>query len=215
VADITADRASPKSQRQPQSPTVPPRSVTMTVAGAILLLAGGCAIGYSLGWVVSGKVIRDLQTDQANDKRQIRQLTSQLSEGKAANDTLNSDLKQATDKLNEIFKSARQITVKANESQRVLVGDLTVGLTDVLGSGSVNVNINGEKQNMAPADRRNLTFNCSIEMQSFDVPNASATFNTSCSPSNTPRKAATLPGAAQSAPGAAPNPPGTAPSTPR
>jgi uncharacterized coiled-coil protein SlyX len=156
----------------------------MAAAVAVLLFGAGCASGYSLGWLGRTEFIRELKTGQAGDQKTISDLTSQLSAKQTAIDKLTDELKQANAKLDDIFQSTRQITLTANQAQRVSIGGFTVGLGTGLGSGSVIVNINGKQQNMAAGDSQNLAFNCRIELQSFEVQNSSAIVDTSCSPAS-------------------------------
>jgi hypothetical protein len=153
---------------------------------AILLLAVGLAAGYSLGWAGSGKLIGSLKNDQADKKNQIRELTSQLNGKQTTNDTLARQLNDATSRLDAVFQSTRQVALTANQAERVAVGAFTVGLGTALGSNSVSVNIDGKRQDMTPGDSQNLAFNCHIQLQSFDILQSSASFNTSCSPANPP-----------------------------
>lgn len=156
----------------------------MTTLSAILFLAAGAAAGYTYGSHNSDAVIRKLQTDQVKSQKENDQLKSENDSERSTSDTLRAELKKVQDDLDEMFRSTRTIKLNADQSKRLSIGDFTVGLATGLGSGSVSVNINGSKKNMAPADKENLTFNCQIDLQSFDTLNASATFNTSCSPAD-------------------------------
>jgi hypothetical protein len=91
--------------------------------------------------------------------------------------------------LDAIFQTTRQINLTANQAERVSIGEFSVGLGNALGSSSVNVNINGKQQEMAPGNSQSLTFNCLIQLQSFEVLKSSASFSSSCSPANPPDSA--------------------------
>jgi hypothetical protein len=155
-------------------------------ASAILLLVAGGMAGWIYGSHNSDTLIRSLQTTQVENQKALTQLKSQYDGERSTNDTLRDQLKKVRGELDEMFQSTRTIKLTANKAERVSVGGFTVGLATALGSGSVSVNINGRQRNMAPADKENLTFNCLIELQSFDVLSSSATFNTSCSPVKPP-----------------------------
>lgn len=162
---------------------------------AILFFAVGAAAGYTLGSHNTDSLIRDLKTKQVESEKAYDQLKSQFDSEHSTNENLTAELKKAQGELDEMFQSTRAIKLTANKAEHVSIGDFTVGLATALGSGSVSVNINGKQQNMAPADKRNLAFNCVIDLQSFDVLNSSATFNTSCSPVKSPDTIAKPPNA--------------------
>jgi hypothetical protein len=186
VADTTAsERSVPKSPR-PLQTSMGRRYPYLTGACAVLLLAGALTIGYSIGWHFSKKSIENLKNSLATKTVEYNNKVSELRKQKADDASLTKDLSETKAKLDEIFKSTRQINLTANKAESVSIGDFTVGLATALGSGSVSVNINGRQRNMAPADKETLTFDCLIELQSFDVLSSSATFNTSCSPAKPP-----------------------------
>ncbi len=160
---------------------------------AILFFAVGAAAGYTLGSHNSDSLIRDLKTKQVESEKDYDQLKSQYDSEHSTNENLIAELKKVQGELDEMFQSTRTIKLAANKAERVSIGGFTVGLATALGSGSVSVNINGKQQNMAPADEKTLAFNCMIDLQSFDVLSASATFNTSCSPVSPPDTAAKPP----------------------
>jgi hypothetical protein len=151
---------------------------------AILLLAAGVAAGYTYGSHYSDTLIRNLETAQVKNQKETDEFKSKYESEHSTNDNLKAELKKVQGELDQMFQSTRTIKLNADQAQRVSIGDFTLGLTRALGSGSVSVNINGKKKNMAPADKENLAFNCLINLQSFDVLSSSATFNTSCSPAS-------------------------------
>lgn len=152
------------------------------VLSAILLLVAGVVAGYTYGSHNSDTLLRKLESEQVASQRENGELKSKYEGERSASDALRTELKKVQDNLDAMFQSTRTVKLTANQAQRVSIGDFTLGLATGLGSGSVSVNINGTTKNMAPADKEILTFNCLINLQSFDVLNSSATFNTSCSP---------------------------------
>jgi hypothetical protein len=154
------------------------------VAGAIVLLLLGYVFGYGLGWTFGRQSIREIQKQSSAQEEEITKLTLETTDQAAANQNLTDELKKAQGSLNEVFFPTRQVKLTANHSERVSVGAFTVGLASALGSTTVTVNLNGTQKSMAPGDSQSFTFNCRIELGSFDVLNSSAVVNTSCSPVN-------------------------------
>lgn len=182
MTDTTAsDRTGAKGSGPLQSAPLRRRPYVMVLSG-ILLLAAGVVAGYTYGSHNSDTLLRKLETDQVRNQRENGELKSKYDAERSTSDALRAELKKIQDQLDEMFQSTRTVKLTADRAQRVSIGDFTIGLATGLGSSSVSVNINGTKKNMAPADKENLTFNCLVNLQSFDVLNSSAIFNTSCSP---------------------------------
>ena len=141
-------------------------------------------IGYTLGWHWQDGLLQQVvkqrntaQTDNKNLTNTNATLTSQ-------NKSLTDQLTAAQGRLAEFLQPTRKLELKSNSAGPISIGAFTVGLGNALGSSSVYININGKQQDMAPGSVANLTFNCRVELGSFDVLTSSAVIHTICSPLN-------------------------------
>ena len=197
MAETTAsDRPGPASS-QPAGLPMTRRRWSELTGVLVLMLALGFVGGYSLGRHWDYQDVAKWRDDDIKLGHENSQLTMMIKDQKAAIDKLTAQLKTAQDDLEQGFQPTRQIKLDPNQAMRLSIGAFSVGLANALGNTSVNLNINGKQQEIAPGDVVNLTFNCQVELQSFsvvgssDTANSSATVNTNCSapsPPNATRK---------------------------
>lgn len=179
MTDTTApNRSATLSSRPSQSAA---KIAAKWIAISVFLLAVGFIIGYTLGWHWQDDVLQQVMQDRKNAVGELNTLTNTNQAQAAQIKTLTDQLNAAQAGMAEFLQPTRQIKIEANHAKPVSIGTFTVGLGNALGSSSVNINVNGKQQDMAPGSAINLTFNCRVELGSFDVLNSIATMNSNCS----------------------------------
>jgi hypothetical protein len=83
--------------------------------------------------------------------------------------------------LDAIRPSPNVYKIRANQSQIIPYGDLTIGLVNTPGSQSVNLNINDKHYSAAAGEVINIaTVTCRVEVMSFDALKSQVVVNASC-----------------------------------
>jgi cell division protein FtsB len=182
VTDTTVPNRSATLSSRPSPSAI--KTIGKWIAILVVLVAIGFIIGYTLGWHWQDGLLQQVLADRNKAQADINNLTGANQTQAAQITALTDQLKAAQSRLAEFLQQTRKLKLEANRAEPVSIGAFTVGLGNALGSSSVDLNINGKRQDMAPGSALNLTYNCRVELGSFDVLEATAMVNSTCSPAN-------------------------------
>ena len=145
---------------------------------AILVGIGCYVIGLNIAYIDIAGTQQTIQQLRADNQK----LKTQISDLNATQVALQNKLATFEAALDEVIPSKNTYNLKANQSMIVASGRLTIGLVGHPANESVNINVNGKQQSVAPGDVINVTLDprttCRVRVQSFDM--FRAIVNASC-----------------------------------
>jgi hypothetical protein len=177
---MTTDRSAATSPQPSYLKTTQRRWLPIT--GRTVLILAVVIGSYTLGRHWRAQDIADYNSKIMTLQKDNDSLTKTSSDQRRQIDSLTSQLKSAQVQLDEIFRPTRKLEIKANESKRISVDQLIIGLIGTPRNENVDMNVNGRKYTAAAGNVTNvqLSTNCRIEVMSFDVLTSSAVINTTC-----------------------------------
>jgi len=135
-------------------------------------------IGLNVAYLDIAGTQQTIQQLRADNQK----LKTQVSELNATQVALQNKLATFEAALDEVIPSKNTYNLKPNQSMIVASGRLTIGLVGHPTNESININVNGKQQSVAPGDVVNVTLDprttCRVRVQSFDM--FRALLNASC-----------------------------------
>ncbi len=137
----------------------------LTLVVILAAIVGAYVIGLQMArrdLADAKQLVQQTQTESQRLKNQIAEQNSELAGVRSA-------LAKVQATLNEIMPSKDTYQILSNQSVIVADGRLTIGLVGSPSNQGINININGKQQVAAPGDIIDVTPNCHVRVQSFDM----------------------------------------------
>ncbi len=148
----------------------------------VVIVGFGC---YFLGWNSARNDITNLKEQVGKLQGDNQKLTQTNDDQTKQITNLQSQLKTAQSRLDDVFLAYRTIDLSANELTPISTGHFSIGLIGPPSTDKINININGKQQSAAVGDTIDvgtIAASCRVTIKSFDMFKVSVTTN--CVPAN-------------------------------